>query len=237
MFRADKLFSQATLKVNYHPTYDIFNPGELRKEEARKKLELAEENILLFFGFVREYKGLRFLLKAMPEILKKIEARLVIAGEFWESKDIYLEMVDELNIGNQVTVVDRYIPNEEVASFFYAADIVVLPYTSVTGSGLVQLAYGFNKPVVVSGIGALAEVVRDRETGFIVSPKNPEAIAKAVTSFFTESNREAMTASIKGDKGKFAWEHLVKIAPDFKGPGGQSIQQMIENLKMRQEVK
>jgi glycosyltransferase involved in cell wall biosynthesis len=152
---------------------------------------------------------------AMPEILEQIDARLVIAGEFWEGKDSYLRLIDELKIGNKVTVIDRYIPNEEMPTFFYATDIVVLPYTSVTGSGLVQLAFGFNTPVVVSEIGALSEVVRDKETGLLVPPKNPHAIAKAVMSFFRESNRDAMIASIKRDKNKFAWEHLVKRIEEF----------------------
>jgi glycosyltransferase involved in cell wall biosynthesis len=151
----------------------------------------------------------------MPEILEQIDARLIIAGEFWEGKDSYLRLIDELNIGNKVTVIDRYIPNEEMPTFFHATDIVVLPYTSVTGSGLVQLAFGFNTPVVVSGIGALSKVVRDRETGFLVSPKDPHAIAKAVISFFRENDKKAMVTSIKKARGKFSWEHLVKSIEDF----------------------
>jgi len=213
--RLIKLTGKTEVSVCFHPTYEVFNPGEMPKANARKKLELDEENIILFFGYVREYKGLKYLLEAMPLILEKIDARLIIAGEFWEGKDFYLRLIDRLNIRNKLSIIDRYIPNEEVPYFFYACDIVVLPYTSVTGSGLVQLAFGFNKPVVVSRIGALSEVVRDKETGFLVPPENPQAIAEAVLNFFRESSRDEMPVSIKRDKDKFSWEHLVNSIEDF----------------------
>ena len=124
---------------------------------------------MLFFGFVREYKGLTYLIQALPNILKAIDARLVIAGEFWEDKNLHLEMIKKLDLGNKATIIDRYIPNEEMPYFFFAADIVVLPYTSVTGSGMVQLAFGFQKPVVVSNVGALSEVVCDKKSRFFPS--------------------------------------------------------------------
>ncbi|MBN1225231.1 MAG: glycosyltransferase family 4 protein, partial [Candidatus Aminicenantes bacterium] len=148
-------------------------------------------------------------------ILEKIDARLVIAGEFWESKDAYLKSIEKLDIGKKVTIIDAYIPNEEIPLFFHASDIVVLPYLTVTGSGLIQLAFGFNKPVVVSGIGSLSEVVRDQETGFLVPPKNPQALANAVTSFFMKSARDTMAEAIKRERNRFSWEHLIKTIEDF----------------------
>jgi glycosyltransferase involved in cell wall biosynthesis len=145
----------------------------------------------------------------MPGILKHIDARLVIAGEFWENKDRYLEMIERLDLAKKVTIFDRYIPNEETPYFFHAADIVILPYTSVTGSGLVQMAFGFQKPVVVSDIGSLSEVVSDKITGFLVPPKDPHEIAKAVVEFFAQSDKEEMIDRIKKEKEKFSWDHLV----------------------------
>ena len=213
--RLIKATGKTDVRVNFHPTYDIFNPGEKQGEEARAKLALTEKNIILFFGFVREYKGLRHLLRAMPLILEKIDARLVIAGEFWEDKEVYLKLIDELSIGDKVTIFDRYIPNEEIPNIFYASDIVVLPYTSVTGSGLVQLAFGFNRPVVVSRIGALSEVVRDKHTGYLVSPGNQGEIANAVIDFFRKCDKDRMTASIKSDRKKFSWDRLIKSIEDF----------------------
>jgi glycosyltransferase involved in cell wall biosynthesis len=203
------------VRVNFHPSYEIFNPGEISRENAREKLRINEENVMLFFGFVREYKGLTYLIQAMPDILKTIDARLVIAGEFWEDKNPHLEMIKKLDLGDKVTIIDRYIPNEEIPSFFFAADIVVLPYISVTGSGMVQLAFGFHIPVVVSNVGALSEVVCDKKTGFLVPPKNPREIAKAVLAFFTESNKDEMVDRIKKEKDKFSWDHLVETIETF----------------------
>ncbi len=203
------------VKVNFHPTYETFNSGIIPRDKAKEKLQIGGENILLFFGFVRKYKGLTYLIQAMPGILNRIDARLVIAGEFWEDKSLYLKMINTLDLDAKVTIVDRYIPNEEMPYFFYASDLVVLPYTSVTGSGLVQLAFGFHKPVVVSRIGSLSEVVCDKKTGFLVSPENPDEIAKAVVEFFRESDRDAMVEWIKKESKKFSWEHLVGAIEAF----------------------
>lgn len=213
--RLIELTGKTRVRVNFHPTYETFNSGSIPKESAKEKLHISEENILLFFGFVREYKGLAYLVQAMPGILNHIDARLVIAGEFWEHKTRYLKMIQTLSLGEKVTIVDRYIPNEEIPYFFHAADIVILPYTSVTGSGLVQMAYGFGKPVLVSRIGALSEVVRDKKTGFLVSPKNPSEIARAVVEFFKECDRDAMAEWIKKESPKFSWDHLVAAIEKF----------------------
>lgn len=210
-----KSTGKTAVKVNFHPIYDIFNPGEIPQDEAKANLGLDEDNIILFFGFVREYKGLRYLLEAMPQILENTDARLVIAGEFWEDKEKYQRLIDSLNIKAKVTIIDRYVPNEEIACYFYACDIVVLPYTAVTGSGLVQLAFGFNKPVVVSRIGALSEVVRHRQTGFLVTPKDSRQIADAVIGYFRESDRDEMISSIKTEREKYSWDHLVKSIEVF----------------------
>lgn len=213
--RLTDITGKTHVKVNFHPTYETFNSGVIPRDKAKERLQISEENILLFFGFVREYKGLTYLIQAMPDILDHIDARLVVAGEFWEDKSHYLELVQSLDLGKKVTIVDRYIPNEEIPYFFYASDIVILPYASVTGSGLVQLAFGFEKPVVVSRIGGLSEVVSDKKTGFLVPPKNPGEIAKAVVEFFRESDRETMVERITQERKKFSWDHLVGTIESF----------------------
>ena len=213
--RLIEITGKTHVKVNLHPTYETFNSRVIPRDEARETLQIREKNILLFFGFVREYKGLTYLIQAMPDILNYIDAQLVIAGEFWEDKSQYLKLIQTLDLGAKVTIVDRYIPNEEIPNFFYASDLVILPYTSVTGSGVVQLAFGFEKPVVVSRIGALSEIVCDRKTGFLVSPKNPDEIAKAVVEFFRESDRDAMVEWIKEENKKFPWDHLVRTIESF----------------------
>jgi glycosyltransferase involved in cell wall biosynthesis len=214
--RLIKITGKTRVKVTFHPTYEIFNPGLISRAEARQRLGIGEECCLLFFGFVREYKGLRYLIRAMPEILKYVDARLLIAGEFWERKDVYWEMIRNLNLEEKITVIDRYIPNEETPYFFSASDIVVLPYTSVTGSGLIQLAFGFNKPVVVSRIGALSEVVHHKETGFLVPPRNPREIAEAIVAFFRENRKDEMSQSIQKERKRFSWDRLVQTIETFK---------------------
>lgn len=203
------------VNVSFHPTYDVFNAGTISREEARKALGIAEENVLLFFGFVREYKGLTYLLQAMPEILAEVPVRLVIAGEFWEDRDAYLGLIEKLGLADKVTIFSRYIPNEEMPHYFSASDLVVLPYVSVTGSGLVQLAFGFDTPVVASRIGALSEVVQDGKTGFLVPPESPSEIAEAVVRFFRDHRREDMAAAIKADRERFSWGALVKAIETF----------------------
>ncbi|UCE40105.1 MAG: glycosyltransferase [Candidatus Aminicenantes bacterium] len=213
--RLIEITGKTHVKVNFHPTYETFKTRVIPRDEAKETLQIREENIMLFFGFVREYKGLTYLIQAMPEILNHIDTRLVIAGEFWEDKSQYLKLIQNLDLGTKVTIIDRYIPNEEIPHFFYASDIVILPYSSVTGSGLVQLAFGFEKPVVVSKVGALSEVVCDRKTGFLVSPRSPGEIAKAVVEFFRESDRDEMVERIKEENKKFSWDHLVRTIESF----------------------
>jgi glycosyltransferase involved in cell wall biosynthesis len=214
--RLIRITGKTQVRVNFHPTYEIFNVRVISRDSARARLQIREENILLFFGFVREYKGLKYLVQAMPEILSRIDARLVVAGEFWEDKKDYLKLIKTLGIEEKVSIVDRYIPNEEIPYYFYASDIVILPYTSVTGSGLVQLAFGFHKPVVVTGIGTLSEVVGDKKTGFLVSPRNPREIAQAVLEFFRASRlRDEMIERIQKESARFSWDHLVAAIESF----------------------
>jgi glycosyltransferase involved in cell wall biosynthesis len=218
--RLIEITGKTRVKVSFHPTYEAFNPRAIPQSDAKEKLKISEENVLLFFGFVRPYKGLSYLIQAMPDILDRMDARLVIAGEFWEDKDPYLKLIKTLGLEEKVTIADRYIPNEEIPTFFYASDIVILPYISVTGSGLVQLAFGFQKPVVATRIGALAEVVADKKTGFLVPPRNPEEIAKAVKAFFSDSDREAMARWIEKESEKFSWNHLAAAIAAFGKEGG-----------------
>ncbi len=208
------LIGNRPIKVTFHPTYEFFNTGEISKNDAKAKIGINDEKIVLFFGFVREYKGLKYLLEAMPEILKKIDVRLLVAGEFWDDKDEYLKLIENSGTGGNVTVIDKYIPNEELPFYFYASDIVVLPYTAVTGSGLVQMAYGFNKPVIATDIGSLSEIVIDKETGFLVAPKSSSEISSAVLRFY-ESSEDELIENIKKKNHRFSWDLLVEKIEDF----------------------
>lgn len=203
-----KLLPASSVTRVFHPIYDFFNSTGLSQRQARQQLGLAGE-VLLFFGFIRPYKGLDVLLEALPLVLARRAVTLLVVGEFWEGKARYLRRIEELGIGAAVKIVEGYIPNEQVERYFAAADLVVLPYVSGTGSGIVQIAYGLNKPVVATRVGCLPEVVEDGKTGYAVTPKDPRALAEAVVRFFAEAKEREFVENIQRGKGRFAWERLV----------------------------
>ncbi len=140
--------------------------------------------MLLFFGYVRKYKGLDILIEAFPKILSEIpEARLLIVGEFYDKPDPYLDQIKKLGIEDKVKVVNEFVSNEEVAKYYEVSDVVILPYRSATQSGILNVAYGFNKPVIVTDVGGLAEFVDEGKTGFVVKPDSPNAIVEGVMNF------------------------------------------------------
>jgi glycosyltransferase involved in cell wall biosynthesis len=206
--RLSTLMPSALITHAFHPLYDFFSSRMLAPTEAKAKLGLHGETIL-FFGFIRSYKGLEDLLHALPLILRHRRITLLIVGEFWEGKKAAVELIQALNIEEAVQVIDRYVPNEEVGLYFSAADLVVLPYVSGTGSGIVQIAYGLERPVVATRVGSLPEVVEDGRTGYLVNPRDPKALADAVIRFFVEDKKNEFVKNIQCMKARFSWEHLV----------------------------
>jgi glycosyltransferase involved in cell wall biosynthesis len=206
--RLRELIPWATITRTFHPLYDFFRSGGLAPSDARARLDLQGETVL-FFGFIRPYKGVEDLLRALPLILKQRRITLLVVGEFWQGKEAFNEQIRELNLEQAVRVVDRYVPNEEVELYFSAADLVVLPYVSGTGSGIVQIAYGLERPVVATRVGSLPEVVEDGKTGFLVDPGDPKALAEAVLRYFLEGKKHEFVENIRCTRDKFSWEHLV----------------------------
>ncbi|MCX6133063.1 MAG: glycosyltransferase [Ignavibacteriales bacterium] len=192
-----------------HPVYEIFGTS-MPKSEARAKLGLTDERVILFFGYVRRYKGLHILLDAMPSILKSMKVKLLVVGEFYDDEQKYRQQIADKNLQSDVVVRSDYVPNEEVSLYFSAADIVVLPYISATQSGIVQIAYQFDKPVIATDVGGLAEVVLNDRTGFIVKPETPQAVADAVVRFYSEKREEAFVKNVREEKKKYSWENLVQ---------------------------
>lgn len=207
--------------VTPHPTYNAFRFEGMSREQAREQLSIGqEERILLFFGYVREYKGLKYLLRAMPEICREDEkVKLWVVGEFGADREEYFKLIHELEIEDRVQVRDAYTPDREVEKYFAAADLVVLPYTSATQSGIVQIAYGFTKPVVVTDVGGLPDVVKDGETGYIVEAGNPQAIAGAVVRFFREGQAQRMQENIEKEAYRFSWERMGEVLEGFMREG------------------
>ncbi len=164
--------------------------------------------LLLFAGFVRPYKGLDVLLEAMALVERPLH--LLIAGEFWQGAAAYRAQIERLGIVDAVTLVDEYLSNEVLAACFQRADVVVLPYRSATQSGIIQLAFGQGKPVITTSVGGLPEVVRHGETGLVVPPEDPAALAAAIEHFFAEEMGPPMSEKIVQENGRFAWEHLIQ---------------------------
>ncbi|CUS80113.1 Glycosyltransferase involved in cell wall bisynthesis [Candidatus Kryptonium thompsonii] len=209
-----KIKPRASYKKVFHPIYEIFGKP-IDRNEARKLLGIRpDEKILLFFGYIRGYKGLDLLLKSMKLVLSKFPVKLLVAGEFYEDPKRYYKIVEEEGIADFVIFKSEYIPNDEVKVYFCASDLVVLPYISATQSGIVQIAYNFNKPVIATNVGGLPEVVIDGETGFVVEPSS-EKLAEAIIKFFEWDLAETFSKNIENVKEKFSWEHLVQILEEL----------------------
>jgi glycosyltransferase involved in cell wall biosynthesis len=196
------------------PVYDCYKKDEVRDiEKLKKELGFAEDSlVLLFFGYVRKYKGLDLLIKSLPEILSTIpEAKLLIVGEFYDDPKDYFELIKKLKIEEHVKVVNQFVPNEEVGKFYQCADVVILPYRSATQSGILNVAYGFNKPVVVTNVGGLAEFVDEGKTGFIVEPNSPDAIADGVKKFLIAKEKTDFAQYILERKSKNSFNRLPEV--------------------------
>lgn len=200
-----------------HPVYEIFGE-ETTRVEARARLreidpamDLAEdERVLLFFGYVRDYKGLDVILDAMPAILEKMRVRLLVVGEFYNNEQQYRDQVTRLGIGDAVIFHSDYVANEEVGAYFSAADLLTLPYKSATQSGIIQIAYNFHRPVIATDVGGLGEVIVDGRTGAIVPPEQPAALAEAVLSFFDGNRFDEYRAAVIEEKKKYSWDHMAE---------------------------
>jgi len=196
-------------KIIQHPLYDNFGSA-LSKEDARRNLGLSQdEKIILFFGFIRQYKGLDILLHAMAdERIKKAGIKLMIAGEFYEDKRQYIDLIDQLKTKDQLILRTDFIPDFEVRNYLCAADAVIQPYRNATQSGVTPLAYHFEKPMVVTNVGGLASLVPHEKVGLVAEP-TPQAIADAILRFY-QLGENYFIPHIHKEKEKYSWGQLVK---------------------------
>jgi len=196
------------IKFSPHPLFD--NYGSLiRREDAITTLKLDKEySYLLFFGFIRAYKGLDLLIKSFADNrLRNRKLKLIIAGEFYEDDTPYRELISKLNIGSEIIFFDHFIKDSEVSLFFSVADLVVQPYKSATQSGVTQIAFHFEKPMLVTDVGGLREIVNDGKCGYVVQPE-PEYITGAILDYFENKRKSAFTEGVKLEKAKFAWDKM-----------------------------
>jgi glycosyltransferase involved in cell wall biosynthesis len=204
-FRAD-----APARLIPHPLYTHF--GEpIDRLEARRRLGWGEdERVLLFFGYIRRYKGLDMLLRAMPEIKAKTQARLVVLGEFYEDRGPYDRIIADGGIKGDVTMTGDYVPSESVGVHFSASDLVVLPYRSATQSGIVQVAFQLERPVLCTRVGGLEEMVTDGVTGLIIPPEDEEALVHAVERYYGEDLDGRLVPEIRRVKAGMGWDSLAE---------------------------
>ena len=202
-----------------HPVYEIFGKT-IKKSEARSKIGIREnENVALFFGYIRKYKGLHVLLDAMKEALTKIKLKLLVVGEFYDDEESYRHQMEKLELGDNVKVVGDYVPNDEVATYFSAADVVVLPYIDATQSGIAQIAYNFNKPVITTNVGGLAEIVIDGKTGLVVKPNSSEELSGAIVKIFSEHLSEKFAGAVSEQKKLYSWDNLINAIEELAKTG------------------
>ena len=193
----------------FHPIYTNF-PKKIDKITARKKLGLSAKNIILYFGIIRDYKGFDILLNAIAELKDSgLDFHLLAGGECYGSDEKYTQLISNLGISDYITWHNKYIPDSEVSNYFSAADVVALPYRTASQSGVTQIAYSYDLPVIVTKVGGLPEIVDEGQSGFTIEPENPKELANILEKNLKAGTFLEMATYIKKFKQKFSWEYFV----------------------------
>lgn len=226
-YRLLALLPQARVYKAAIPTYAPLG-GQASQDgrDLRRELGLpGGKPIVLFFGFVRPYKGLEYLIQAMRAVRERVDAHLLVVGEFWTAPEFYRRYADEFGVSDAMTIVNRYVPNEDLEPYFALADAVALPYVSATQSAVVQLAFGFGKPVITTRVGGLHEVVEDGVTGLIVPPQDEAALAAAIVRYFEQGLAGPMAANVRriAAAQTYSWQQLVGTLEQVAGDLGVGI--------------
>jgi glycosyltransferase involved in cell wall biosynthesis len=200
-------FSTKPIQLSPHPIFNHFGTS-INKEEARIKLGLGiQEKVILFFGFIRQYKGLDLLLNAMAsEAIKEAKIKLMVVGEFYEDAQPYYDMIASLGISDRVILHNEFVPDAEVKNYVCAADFIIQPYRNATQSGVTPLAYHFEKPMLVTNVGALPDTVPDEKVGVVVEP-NATAIAEGILKLYSIGFAHFIPF-VQAEKQKYSWESM-----------------------------
>ena len=195
-----------------HPIFSNFGE-KVSRIEACQYLNLpAEKRYMLFFGLIRDYKGLDLMLDAWATLRKNgktNDKKLIVAGEFYTDKTKYLQQIERLGISDDVLLHDRFIRNEDVKYYFSAADILIQPYKNATQSGVTQIAYQFQTPMIVTDVGGLAEIVSDGKAGYVVKPEALQ-IAGAIEKIYETGNLQRMSENMKIEMYRFSWDYFIE---------------------------
>lgn len=196
-----------------HPVYNQFG-DRIERDLALERLNLPKDkNYLLFFGFIRGYKGLDLLLKALSKLDESYH--VIVAGEIYGSFDSYASIINKLNLKDRVHLFTHYISDEEVTQYFSASDVCMLPYKSATQSGITAIAHHFNTPIIATDVGGLKENIRHMETGMIVNEPNEKLIAESIESYFKKDLKKQMSENIQRDKAENTWENFAEKIIEF----------------------
>lgn len=200
--------------IHSHPLYDHYGI-KIEKSTAREKLKIpVDKKVILFFGFIRDYKGLDLLIESMKDL--NDEYLLLIAGEAYGSFKKYDELIEKSGVKNRINLQVRYIPENEIPVFFSAADVCVLPYRTATQSGIVGIAYHFDLPVIVTNVGGLAEMVEENKTGLIIDKANSGLISSSIKKYFSENSKTNFKSHITEYKSLHSWQKLAEAIISFK---------------------
>ena len=201
-----------------HPLYDHYG-DIIPKTEARKRLGLDPDGkYILFFGFIRDYKGLDLLLDAMSDSrIRQQGVKLIVAGEFYNDSSKYMEQIERLGIKDSVVLRTDFIPDDKVGDYFCSCDIVTQPYKSATQSGVTQIAFHYEKPMIVTNVGGLAEIVPDGKVGFVVEPDASE-LADAIVRYYDGNLEQSFSVAVKEEKEKYSWSKMVEAIGNIYQP-------------------
>ena len=201
-------------KLLHHPVYDHFGE-EVSRSVARKHLNLSGSiKLILFFGIIRKYKGLKLLLKAIAKLENKENLKLIIAGEFYEDRDQYTKLIRKLNLESNVIVNAGFVDENKVKYYFCAADLVAQPYLTATQSGVTQIAYHYNTPMLVTNVGGLPEMVPHKKVGYVCDV-DPTSVANGIDEFFSQDKAEEFKQNILEEKKRFQWDFFANEIQDL----------------------
>ena len=192
----------------FHPIYNNY-PCAIDKEDAKSKLNIAEADVVLFFGLIRGYKGLDKLILSMEKVFEtRSDVKLLIAGECYSDKQKYISMIKKSKYSDKILWKEEYINEDEVSIYFSAANVVVLPYIGASQSGIVPLSYHYNKPVIVSDLEGLKEVVDIGKTGYVFNLKSEHDLSDSILKFLKNYNENYYSDNIESYKSNFAWSNF-----------------------------
>jgi len=196
--------------LGIHPLYDNFGKA-ISKENAIVRLSLDKNyKYILFFGIIRRYKGLDILLEAFADNrLQNQNLKLIVAGEFYEDAKPYYDLIEKYNLSDSVVLATKFIPDEKVVDYFCAADIIAQPYKNATQSGVTQIAYHFEKPMLVTNVGGLNEIVPHNKVGYVCKP-NANDVANCLVDFFSNNKEVQFTCGVKEEKSKYSWDKMIE---------------------------